>query len=349
MVDESVQAILAKPICRSQTKDEIYWLHNSDGQYSVKSGYGILFHNYMERKGSQKDKERLTGVGRTFCKQKLWRLPGPPTWKLLIWRIITNSLSVGSNFVQRNIEVDTRCKLCGGGDLAIETMEHLFRDCPVSRRLWASSELGIRTDHDSFLRIDAWIIDWLSFMDKGDNREEHQVRFLATMWCIWSIRNKLLFNDVDFHPMMFFNLWLQIVNTGLQAISEDKKGSCILEGNIMSFEGESVNWVRNSNPVCVVGRIGDCGTVRVMVDAGWKGLAKAGVGWSAMSENGDQFYNTATRIRAESALQAEGLAVLVFYWCFLGLGRGDSDIWRFHPTVFHSYCSLRGWNDHITC
>ncbi|XP_074301558.1 uncharacterized protein LOC141632958 [Silene latifolia] len=169
-------------------------------------------------------------------------------------------------------------------------MEHLFRDCPVSRRLWAGSELGLRTDHDSFLRIDTWIIDWLAYLEKDKDKEEQQLRFLATI------------------------CWAQIVSTGIQAIAELKKDSC-LGGNSLMLEGARVHWVRNSNPVCVVGRIGECGHVRVMVDAGWKALNRAGIGWIAMSDNGEIFNSTERKIKAESALQAEGLGVsLVLLW-----------------------------------
>ncbi|XP_074265807.1 uncharacterized protein LOC141588255 [Silene latifolia] len=321
LVDDSVKAILAKPICRSQTSDEVYWLHNSDGQYSVKSGYGILFHDFMLRRGSVKDKERLSRVGLTFCRQKLWKLSGPPTWKILLWRILTNTLSVGINFVKRNIEIDPSCKFCKGREMALESMEHLFRDCPVSRRLWAGSELGIRTNQTSFLQIDSWIIDWMVYLEKSEGREEQQIRFLATLWCIWSTRNQILFQGVDFHPIMFFKHWSQIVSTGIQAIKEIKKGDCALEGNSTSLARDNANWVRNSNPICVVGRIGDCRYVRVMVDAGWKGFDKAGVGWIAMSENGYIFHSMEKKIMAESALQAEGLGVLlVLRWaCERGL------------------------------
>ncbi|XP_074309741.1 uncharacterized protein LOC141644167 [Silene latifolia] len=287
LVDDSVQAILAKPICRTQTTDEVYWLHNSDGQYSVKSGYGILFQDFMVRRGSVKDKERLSRAGLIFCRQKLWKFPGPPTWKILLWRILTNTLSVGINFVKRNIEIDPSCKFCQGRETALETMEHLFRDCPVSRRLWACSELGIRTNQALFLQIDTWIIDWMVYLEKSEGREEHQIRFLATLWCIWSTRNQILFQGVDFHPMMFFKRWSQIVSTGIQAIEELKKGACALEGNSTPLARDNANW----------------------------GFDKAGVGWIAMSENGHIFHSMEKKIKAESALQAEGLGVLlVLLW-----------------------------------
>ncbi|XP_074293273.1 uncharacterized protein LOC141620032 [Silene latifolia] len=205
--------------------------------------------------------------------------------------------------------------------MALESMEHLFRDCPVSRRLWACSELGIRTNQTSFLQIDSWIIDWMVYLEKSEGREEQQIRFLATLWCIWSTRNQILFQGVEFHPIMFFKHWSQIVSTGIQAIEEIKKGACALEGNSTPLARDNANWVRNSNPICVVGRIGDCGYVRVMVDAGWKGFDKAGVGWIAMSENGHIFHSMEKKIKVESALQAEGLGVLlVLRWaCERGL------------------------------
>ncbi|XP_074300700.1 uncharacterized protein LOC141631987 [Silene latifolia] len=52
-----------------------------------------------------------------------------------------------------------------------------------------------------------------------------------------------------------------------------------------------------------------------MVDAGWKGQNNAGIGWTAKSGSGERLFWTSKRIRAESALQAEGLGVLsVILW-----------------------------------
>ncbi|XP_074271696.1 uncharacterized protein LOC141595633 [Silene latifolia] len=201
LVEESVNAILAQPICRSQASDEVYWLHNSDGIYSVKSGYGTLFGDYMERQGTCKDKDRISDVG---------------------------------------------------------------------RRLWASSDLGIRTDYDSFLSIRTWVIDWVSYLENLEGMKERQT---------------------------------QVVSTAVRAIDVDKKGSCNNAG------------IRESNPVCVVGMIRYCDIVRVMVDAGWKGNNNAGIGWIAMSGSGERLFWSSRRIRAETALQAEGLGVyLVLLW-----------------------------------
>ncbi|XP_074310520.1 uncharacterized protein LOC141646548 [Silene latifolia] len=52
-----------------------------------------------------------------------------------------------------------------------------------------------------------------------------------------------------------------------------------------------------------------------MVDAGWKSLDKAGIGWVVFSEVGNILYEEKRCIRAESALQAEGIGLLeVLMW-----------------------------------
>ncbi|XP_074290240.1 uncharacterized protein LOC141616971 [Silene latifolia] len=150
--DETVSKVLAMPHSRSRSVDEGYWPHSSTGDYNVKSGYGVLFTRFMELKGSVKDRTRVDEEGKSFCKRKLWKLPGPMMWKILIWQIVTNSLPVGSNFERRKIEVDTRCKLCTNEEMTSETLEHLFRDCEVAKRIWACTELGIR-DSQAVLEI----------------------------------------------------------------------------------------------------------------------------------------------------------------------------------------------------
>ncbi|XP_074266099.1 uncharacterized protein LOC141588564 [Silene latifolia] len=74
-------------------------------------------------------------------------------------------------------------------------------------------------------------------------------------------------------------------------------------------------WIRESNHVCLVGEIRHCDYVRVMVDAGWKGIDNVGVGWVALSGTGERWFYADRRIRVESPSQAEGLGVrMVLLW-----------------------------------
>ncbi|XP_074298430.1 uncharacterized protein LOC141629306 [Silene latifolia] len=160
--DEIVSKILAMPLSRSRSVDEAYWPHSSTGDYNVKSGYGVLFTSFMDLKGSVKDRTRVDEEGKSFIKRKLWKLPGSMMQKVLVWRIITNCLPVGSHFERRKIEVDTRCKLCTNEERMIpETMEHLFRDCEIAQRMWACTDLGIRDYQVNNMDIGKWIVHWM--------------------------------------------------------------------------------------------------------------------------------------------------------------------------------------------
>ncbi|XP_074314437.1 uncharacterized protein LOC141649651 [Silene latifolia] len=45
--DDWAKQILATPVCRSRTKDEVFWPLTDDESYTVKSGYGIVFEEYV--------------------------------------------------------------------------------------------------------------------------------------------------------------------------------------------------------------------------------------------------------------------------------------------------------------
>ncbi|XP_074318820.1 uncharacterized protein LOC141655648 [Silene latifolia] len=230
-------------------------------------------------------------------------------WKILVWRIITNSLSVGENFARRGMGVATVCKMCNNGSMVMETMEHLFRDCPVSRRLRASSDIGISASNGSHLPVGKWIIDRIYYLDKQECSAERVVRFLATIWCLWSIRNRVLFQASTFHPKMFFNQWNQIVATADKALETNKSGSTSNGSIGLGRQDDQFLWVCESKPICVVGSISFCDHLRIMVDAGWKTIDNAGIGWVVLSSTGEVIFTARRSIRAESALQEEGLGI----------------------------------------
>ncbi|XP_074305012.1 uncharacterized protein LOC141639940 [Silene latifolia] len=78
---------------------------------------------------------------------------------------------------------------------------------------------------------------------------------------------------------------------------------------------EQLLWVRESKLVCVVGTISFCEHLRIMVDVGWKTMDNAGIGWVMYSDIGEVIFTARRSIRAESALQAEGLGIYeVLLW-----------------------------------
>ncbi|XP_074265726.1 uncharacterized protein LOC141588171 [Silene latifolia] len=226
----------------------------------------------MERKGSPKDMTRLSQESRVFCRTRLWRLPGPAVWKILVWRILTNTLSIGVNFARRNIDLDHCCKLCSNDGGVMETMEHLFRDCEMAKRLWMCSDLGIKKIGCTSISLANWIINWMAYLEKMNDAE-----FLVKTADI-SIEKALKIKDVE-------------------PLNEQDP-----------FENDFVR-IRNSNPVHFIGVAHSCEQIRVMVDAGWKSTCIAGIGWVALTGTGNRFYEYGKAIVAESATQAEAIAV----------------------------------------
>ena len=77
--------------------------------------------------------------------------------------IYANALLIGAEFSRSNIGSDFHCKMCNNVTLT-ETLEHLFRDCPVVQRLWMGSDLGINTTFGNTLDIQDWIANWLRLL-----------------------------------------------------------------------------------------------------------------------------------------------------------------------------------------
>ncbi|XP_074303567.1 uncharacterized protein LOC141638010 [Silene latifolia] len=281
--DETASKILAMPLCFSRKKDTVFWPYSSSGEYNVKSGYGILFSKFMELKGSEKDRARIGEEEKTFCRRKLWKLPGPAMWKILIWRIITDTLPVGVNFERRNIQIEIRCKLCGYEEVSTETMEHLFRDCEISKRLWACTELGIQSSQAHRMDIRKWVMQWIDYLGKLEEGASRIIRFM--------------------HGYIMVYMEVRKADEAMLVCNKNKVKRT-QEGEEM---GDDIGkWIRESKPFYAIGVLYNCECTRVMVDAGWKSKEKASVGWVAYTETGQIMVEKYKAIKAESALQAFG-------------------------------------------
>ncbi|XP_074306072.1 uncharacterized protein LOC141641300 [Silene latifolia] len=165
----------------------------------------------------------------------------------------------------------------------METSEHLFRDCGLSSRIWAGSDLGIRVEGAWGVSISDWICNWIRFLSKRDEGTREVILFIATLWVIWSVRNKIKYQDQRQH----------------QAVKEIEEGTPQTEALA----------IRNGRPVCILGLPTSCAVVRVKVDASWNSNYEAAFGWIASDGTGRELERRQARIRAESALQAEALGI----------------------------------------
>ncbi|XP_074290144.1 uncharacterized protein LOC141616886 [Silene latifolia] len=305
--EDSVNKILAIPLSETQCEDKVFWPHTGSGVYSVKSGYGIEFERFFDQIGTERDKVRISEQGRLFCKTKLWRLPGLNTWKIFLWKIISNSLPVGEEFERRGLAWDQQCVLCTGEIPEMESLEHLFRDCEVSARLWAGSPLGIRSDNIRSLKLGDWVINWIKYLERSDRDGLSVLRFVAMLSAIWNMRNNIRFRGERLPPSIFYRCWESTVSLTKSACSKKEENKLNASWDVEGNEGRSVEFkaIKEGQPVYLVNSGNGCHMKRIMVDVGWDISRLASFGWCFQNEEGVIEYEGKAKGRAENPLQAE--------------------------------------------
>ncbi|XP_074315035.1 uncharacterized protein LOC141651213 [Silene latifolia] len=296
------------PICKTAVDDCIFWTLTSSGNYSVKSGYAVCLASYLRVHSSLKDGSRVDASTKAFCKKRLWHLPGPQVWKILVWRILTDSLSVGAEFVKRNLFIGSACPWCGE-DGMVETLELLFRDCFLVKRLWACSSIGISTEFTSSVRLRDWIINWINYFFTKDDSSNTIIRFLSVLWSLWRIRNEIMFLGKSFSLEYFFSFLSNTTNVALEAESRLASKASTLGSDCHGPLGTLRNEICNHFPFFLVGEKGTCALFRVKVDASWVSSFHASAGWIVYAPNGECYGTFAKRFDVESALQAEAIGI----------------------------------------
>ncbi|XP_074318184.1 uncharacterized protein LOC141654978 [Silene latifolia] len=161
--------ILSIPLSSDDFDDSLFWDLNKNGRYSVKSGYAVAFSYLWSSKAAMKDRNRMDAASIAFCKKRLWVLPIQGKWKTFIWKLLSNSLPIGTEASKRNLPWNYHCKLCATFDNQIESLEHLFRDCSIASHFWAGSPLGIRSSIGANVSIQTWVINWITFLIKDSS------------------------------------------------------------------------------------------------------------------------------------------------------------------------------------
>lgn len=103
-------------------QDKASWMHTTDGNYTVKSGYNLLQANH----GQASD----TPIS---LFKSLWKFQLPSKIKHFLWRVLHNAIPVASNLKQRKIINDSIFSVCGEKE---ETVNHIIFQCRVSKEIW---------------------------------------------------------------------------------------------------------------------------------------------------------------------------------------------------------------------
>ncbi|KAH1096770.1 hypothetical protein J1N35_013691 [Gossypium stocksii] len=172
---EIAAGILCIPLARETHEDILAWKGESSGEFTVRSAYKLL-----QEKENDPSAYALQTDYRKFYKQ-LWGLNLPAKQKITVWRIVWNYLPTGANLYNRRI---TSCSTCSGCGHAVETSNHLFRECSVATKIWEELSFSdfLEEQELQFSQWITWVFDQSSLCRRRT--------FCCALWAIWGERNK---------------------------------------------------------------------------------------------------------------------------------------------------------------
>ncbi|CAL8098739.1 unnamed protein product [Prunus armeniaca] len=138
---EIVQKIINFPIgVGSNLQDTQIWSVTSDGMFSVKFAYGILFRNFGR-----------SDPGLDI----LWKLRVPPKLKFFFWLVLKGRILTNEQRARRQLTSDPSCNFCDGFS---ESIVHLFRDFPRANEVWKVVGLPSKVSALSHVDVKPWLI-----------------------------------------------------------------------------------------------------------------------------------------------------------------------------------------------
>ena len=168
---------LAKDVTLNSTADGWLWDLEDSGVFTVSSIRNLI------------DEHTLPGAE----VKSRWNNYVPIKVNIHTWKIMTNSLPTRFNISRRGIPIDSI--LCVTCDKGVETSSHLFFSCPMAQKMvnmitcWWSLPYSVLESFE----------DWVNWFDKvrlpPKNKKLLEGVFFVSWWCLWSFRNKIVFES----------------------------------------------------------------------------------------------------------------------------------------------------------
>lgn len=180
--------------------DTLHWNAEPNKIYSVKSFY--LAHDWV------------SPTDRRFNRLNSVHLP--PNGYIFAWTMIQDGIPTMERIAARfpNWQLDLACKRCNNGTL--ESIYHLFVDCPTSQRTWELVSRYLRKDIR--LTVTLWML-----VQSSIPSHDMLLDLIAIITCreIWNGRNHLLFRGNEYLPLVIADRAINFLHNHLAA-SNDK-------------------------------------------------------------------------------------------------------------------------------
>lgn len=195
---EVVDAIVAIPLPMVRRGDQLVWHYNSNGCYSVKSGYHIAHQFHLEE---QKEKPESSFKLKKDAWKILWKMKIPNKVKNFWWRACKNVLATKENLFKRKCARDRLCPIC---ENETETVEHMIFWCPWAKAVWFGCNIKPFDNLGGNASISKWIANMVEQLSTSE-ATNFMGKVANTAWQIWKARNDSVFNKVRVNPQNTIN------------------------------------------------------------------------------------------------------------------------------------------------
>jgi hypothetical protein len=164
-----------------------WWKADSDGFFSVKSAYFLLF---SEVSGAVEFVGRANPVF-----ERIWKSPALSKLIAFSWQLLHNRIPTKDNLARRGIlrgDVPGSCVVCTG---SLETVSHLFLHCDFAFSIWLDvfRWLGVSVVMPADLSTLFGYFVGLARSKKA--RRGFMLVWHTTLWQIWRSRKEVIFNN----------------------------------------------------------------------------------------------------------------------------------------------------------
>jgi len=162
-----------------EQEDTATWTLTSDGKYSAKSAYSIQFE----------------GKTRCLTAAQTWKTKAPPKCKFFSWLMLKDRIWTAARLQRRGWPNDYFYQLYIRN---LETTEHLFCDCYVTREIWGEVAIWIQApsllpeNWSNSSTTDEWFTELIATED-ASRRPGLQSIVVLVIWEVWRERNNRVF------------------------------------------------------------------------------------------------------------------------------------------------------------
>ncbi|KAM1136008.1 hypothetical protein COP2_035047 [Malus domestica] len=319
---DDVAPILSIPLSRTGGHDRLVWHYNVNGEYSVRSGYGVavdlMENGALGRKGQGAPSERQKN---NQVWNQIWKLNVPNKIKIFIWRCCNRAVAVRQNLHRRRMRVDNVCGVCGAAE---ETENHLFFQCEFRHLFWFCSPLHLNS-HE-LIEAD-FLTNWELFHKSVKGRgevDEILQEFAFGLWRLWKNRNETVFNGTQQQPLEVLNIWRSSLAEFREATTRMADGDRLLrDSGTLEVRRQGARWTKP-----------EFGFIKVNTDAAWcMNTLRMGVGWvcrdfaGVLQATGGRGPDYATLLLREKPMPFERPFWLAYRWA-LTISSSNLMLWE---------------------